>query len=677
MKNKFLILLVFVIIAVIGILVFQFFWIIDTYTFNKNKITKEINKAIEVSLQKELNDRYSNFTKIKINDELVDLIPNTATAKLNIKDVIMVKSDNTGGKSDTVNLKVFRRNKKQIESNNNEIKYIDAGRCYTKDDLAFIISLGKLNSNIAKMNKDAPKNSNKVLKKLDSLLIKNKITKEQCIKYKALYKELYSNNRLHYKRDSVQYKKALLKALNKEKIARKKWNLKKSKNSTLNNKMYNHIMLSELNKKNTYVDFRTYEYNKKDIHKIDSIVQALINKNYKKDSINEEFSFNLNINRTVGNISNINDFPAVIGYNIEELLTNIVKSEYINRNFFRYKKFDSIVRAELKSREIDGDYFIERYDASKQILLDVYKPENKKGNSFLYSDFVPTTLIRNGYIRLGFPDDNKIVLSKMIGQITSTGVLLFFTLVILIYMLYIIYSQKKLSEIKNDFINNMTHEFKTPIATVSAAVEAMQKFNVLDDKIRTEKYLEVSSKELSRLTGLVEKVLNIARYEKNTLKLNLELVNINQLIENIIDSRKLNNVKKDIIINNNIVDKELSIMVDRVHFTNSIINLIDNSIKYSNESVKINIDVISDNDKVIFKIEDNGIGIANKYLNKIFEKFYRIPSGNIHKVKGFGLGLHYVKNIIEQHMGTISVKSKLNEGSTFIITMLKKQNKYD
>ncbi|WP_298714242.1 HAMP domain-containing sensor histidine kinase [Chitinophaga sp.] len=230
-------------------------------------------------------------------------------------------------------------------------------------------------------------------------------------------------------------------------------------------------------------------------------------------------------------------------------------------------------------------------------------------------------------------------------------------------MLRTILRQKRLSEVRNDFINNMTHELKTPIATVSAAVEALERFNALADPQKTANYLRISRQELQRLGDLVEKVLHIAAEEKEDLVLQTETTDLNDIISEIISNHRLKSGKKTDFTYTMLSDP--LIKADPSHLTNAINNLVDNAIKYSGEHAEISILLARRPGWVRISVIDNGIGIPYSYHNSIFEKFFRVPSGNLHNVKGFGLGLSYVKKIAEKHGGTIKVKSEPEKGSEF------------
>lgn len=293
--------------------------------------------------------------------------------------------------------------------------------------------------------------------------------------------------------------------------------------------------------------------------------------------------------------------------------------------------------------------------------------------SFNAYEYQPSELSHYGshdrrWVKAQFYFNPVIVFSKMFGSIILSVVSILITTGSFIYLLKIILKQKRLAEMKDDFINNMTHELKTPIAIISAAVEGMQNFNALQDKEKTNRYLETSRKELNRLNDLVTKVLHMASYEKKDIQLSLEKIEVDELMNDIIESFK-NHSDKALNITYKNASSVKYLEADPVHFRNAISNLIDNAIKYSGDQVDISINCYTEGEYVNISIADKSIGIPANQLSQIFEKFHRVPTGNIHNVKGTGLGLSYVKYIIEKHGGTVSVKSELNKGSEFIISV--------
>jgi len=266
-----------------------------------------------------------------------------------------------------------------------------------------------------------------------------------------------------------------------------------------------------------------------------------------------------------------------------------------------------------------------------------------------------------------FPKINSYLLRRM--WLTILGSFLLVSLIAgsFILMFQTILKQKKVSEVKNDFINNMTHEFKTPIATVSAAMEALVSFDGLEDKERSYRYIDISRKEMDHLSSLVEKVLNLSISDEKKIILNKETFDLCKLLHEASQQYILKGGGK-VTINYDPIGSAY-IHADKLHFQNVINNLLDNAVKYSNEEVIIDAKCQREGEFVVLKVKDNGIGISKEDQKHIFEKFFRVPTGDLHGVKGFGLGLNYVKHIIEMHGGTIGVVSQPGIGSDFTIAI--------
>lgn len=272
------------------------------------------------------------------------------------------------------------------------------------------------------------------------------------------------------------------------------------------------------------------------------------------------------------------------------------------------------------------------------------------------------------FMRAVFKKPQYAIIKGMLIILCLSVLLIAFTIYCFLYIVKLVIHQKKLAELKDDFINNMTHELKTPIATITVAIEALQKFNALNDPEKTQRYLQTSRTELSRLNDLVTKVLNIAAFENKDIELTKEEIDIDDLIDGIIASEKEKTNKKITISYNNKSDIG-SIYADRLHFRNVLANIVDNAVKYSNEPVSIVITCFKQGNNILFSIKDNGIGIPAAHIGQVFDKFHRVPTGNVHNVKGTGLGLSYAKQIAVAHGGNIEVKSEINNGSEFIVSI--------
>jgi len=329
-------------------------------------------------------------------------------------------------------------------------------------------------------------------------------------------------------------------------------------------------------------------------------------------------------------------------------------------------KLDSIFSAELHNRQIKTEFRLDTFHINFDGFARESFRDSLRRRTPQKTSKIPFNPASSLFVQAVFASPMQYILTKMVWTLVGSFVLLVLTTICFIYMLRTILKQKKLSEVKNDFINNMTHELKTPIATVYAAVEAMQNFNALNDQRKTQTYLDISKQELQRLSDLVEKVLHIASEEREEIELYREDTDLNEIMDTIITNHQLKTnrpvqFRYDNLIGDRLVD------VDRTHLSNAINNLVDNAIKYSGELPVVHIRSSIENGNLTIRVKDNGIGIPKTYQESIFDTFFRVPTGNLHNVKGFGLGLSYVKKIIELHGGRITVHSEPDKGSEFII----------
>lgn len=231
--------------------------------------------------------------------------------------------------------------------------------------------------------------------------------------------------------------------------------------------------------------------------------------------------------------------------------------------------------------------------------------------------------------------------------------------------------QQRLMEQKNDFISNVTHELKTPVATVSVALEALKNFHGLDNPQRTKEYLDIAQNELNRLTLMTDKILKASAFESNDVEIQKELVDLKKTIELIIESMKLVFDKHHAEVTFHSEGEKFSVRGSSTHLTNVIYNLIDNALKYSPQQPKMMITLAETGSQLVLSVQDNGMGISAEYQKKIFEKFFRVPTGDVHNIKGYGLGLSYVASVVKSHEGTIEVTSSHEKGSCFTITLPK------
>ena len=292
-------------------------------------------------------------------------------------------------------------------------------------------------------------------------------------------------------------------------------------------------------------------------------------------------------------------------------------------------------------------------------------------NMFVQTLFPNDSKNMMNYIKVYFPTKRDYILSS-VRYIIPAFILTFILLVVFICTIYLTFRQKKLSEMKNDFINNMTHEFKTPISTISLAAQMLNDNSVRKSPKMLDHISTVINDETKRLRFQVEKVLQISMFERQKATLKLQDIDANTAIANIIHTFKIKVEKYGGKIEA-VLDAEDSIVyVDEMHFTNVIFNLLDNAVKYRREDTPLHL-VVTTRDisgsRIEITVQDNGIGIRKEDLKKIFEKFYRVSTGNLHDVKGFGLGLAYVQKMVRELKGEISVESELNSGTKFIIIL--------
>ena len=279
----------------------------------------------------------------------------------------------------------------------------------------------------------------------------------------------------------------------------------------------------------------------------------------------------------------------------------------------------------------------------------------------------------HNFLFLQFPQSGDVVFKEMKNILILSLVFAMVIIVIFYITLKAILKQKRLSEIKNDFINNMTHELKTPIATISLAVDALNNPLIKNNEQKFDQYTAILKEENQKLNAHVEHVLQVALLDKGELQLHKTKLNLNTIIRSAIHHHALqiNASKAKIVFD---PEDDVVITADEFHLLNVFNNLLDNALKYSNENCKVEILINKTDTDVIVKIKDNGIGIEPELHKKVFEKFYRVQGGNLHDVKGFGLGLSYVKSIIEKHNGTIELQSEKHKGSEFIIKLPVNEN---
>jgi two-component system phosphate regulon sensor histidine kinase PhoR len=270
------------------------------------------------------------------------------------------------------------------------------------------------------------------------------------------------------------------------------------------------------------------------------------------------------------------------------------------------------------------------------------------------------------YFVVKFPSRESYLLSNMTQSIMFSVIALL-AVCFFLYAIYVIMKQKQLTEQQKDFINNMTHEFKTPISSIKIASEVLMNSDHIAGNQRLSRYAEIINDQNARLNTQVEKVLNIARLERNEFELNYENINVHETLKKIIASESIKLPSNDDVIDYNFHKESLVVKADLLHFTNVISNVIDNAIKYNQNPIKITVKTEKRNNHMLLSIIDNGIGMNEEDVKKIFSKFFRVHTGDVHNVKGFGLGLYYVKTIAKAHDWVLGVNSKEKEGTTISI----------
>ena len=358
---------------------------------------------------------------------------------------------------------------------------------------------------------------------------------------------------------------------------------------------------------------------------------------------------------------------------LDEVVLNILHtaSDKPLKQRVNFKQLDAFLKMELRNNGISIPYHFTVTDRVGTVIYHCsdYVPD---GNETLYSRvlFKNAPPARMGMVNVHFPTLDNYIFSSVRFMIPSV----IFTLVLLVtfvFTIYIIFRQKKLTEIKNDFINNMTHEFKTPISTISLAAQMLQDPAVGKSPTMFKHISGVINDETKRLRFQVEKVLQMSMFERQKATLKMKDVNANEMIAGVVNTFTLKAEKNNGSITTDLRADCPWIFVDEMHFTNVIFNLLDNAVKYKKPDgeLQLHVRTWNESDKLYISIQDNGIGIKKENLKKIFDKFYRVHTGNLHDVKGFGLGLAYVKKIIQDHKGAIRAESELNVGTKFIIVL--------
>ncbi len=365
-------------------------------------------------------------------------------------------------------------------------------------------------------------------------------------------------------------------------------------------------------------------------------------------------------------IESVNQLPEYNKLQLEILYTKLASKKPIHQRLSK-KQINLLLSQELRNKgleRLDFEFAIYSNTLATSVRSEDYELLKKKEYSTqLFTDFEKTEF----NLRVTFPNKKKFLLASIMPISILSLLFTFINVLTFAFAFYQLIKQRKISEIKTDFINNMTHEFKTPIATINLALDAIKNPKVIGNHQKVERYLNMIGEENKRMHAQVENVLRISQLEKKDLNIPKVRICLHDLIEDAVPHVELLIENKNGYIKKHLLSQKTEILANESHFTNVIVNILDNAIKYSPEAPEIEIFTEQVKNLIVLKITDNGAGMSKSVQKKIFEKFYREHSGNIHNVKGHGLGLAYVKQIIEDHNGNIIVESEKGKGTTIII----------
>jgi two-component system, OmpR family, phosphate regulon sensor histidine kinase PhoR len=384
----------------------------------------------------------------------------------------------------------------------------------------------------------------------------------------------------------------------------------------------------------------------------------------------KEDEFERTVNAALFNVANqifdINNTPSPAANPVRQVSTNyfivMVNGEVDS------KLLEFLLRSEFEKRNIKVDFEYGVYDCSSEKMK--------------YGDYVPLQTAKEKvtnqklpswnhyayYFGVQFPNREAHLLNQL-GIWSFSSFVLLIVIVFFAYTLFVILKQKRLSEIQKDFINNMTHEFKTPISTIALSTEVLKDPNIVHQPERLLNYTTIIEKENTRLKQQVERVLQMARLDKEDIGLKKETIDIHQVIQDAIRNSSHALDDKRGHITTSLEATRFQSEADRLHITNVFNNLFDNAIKYSKDIPEIEVHTENLNGSILIHVKDNGIGISSENQKRVFQKFYRVPTGNVHDVKGFGLGLSYVRTIVEAHKGSVRLESELGKGCKFTIIL--------
>lgn len=396
----------------------------------------------------------------------------------------------------------------------------------------------------------------------------------------------------------------------------------------------------------------------------------------KDQEASEAKQFNDRVTIALTNVADeiltINDDPAELFQAVKQIRPNYF-TVAINDTVHPYL-LERLLRTEFERRNIQENFEYGVYDCfTDSIVFGDYIALNEEAEPATSSEVPQIKWEKDGhYFGVFFPHKEPFSIETPSIKISTWAFSALISLIVFVffaYAVYIVLRQKRLSEMKTDFINNMTHELKTPISSISLSSEVLLKPDIAQQPERLHRYAELIFNEVRRLRLQVDKVLQLATLEQKNVELEHETLGLHEMLRNAVNTLEVANEQDALRIDLDLKATDFQIEGDEVHISNVIFNLLDNAVKYSHENPKVKISTSSNGHSMETTISDRGIGIPKKSIPLVFDKFYRVPKGNLHDVKGFGLGLYYVKQMVEAHEGKIRVESKEGKGTNITFTL--------
>jgi two-component system phosphate regulon sensor histidine kinase PhoR len=381
----------------------------------------------------------------------------------------------------------------------------------------------------------------------------------------------------------------------------------------------------------------------------------------------KEAEFERQVNTALINVAqqifSLSNTPSPANNPVKQLSTNyfvVMVNSDIDASLLEF-----LLRTEFEKRNLKADFEYGIYDCThEKMVYGNYVAMREVNKKIEPQKALPKWSNQGYYFGVQFTNREAQILNQM-GIWSFSSVVLLLVIVFFAYTLFVILKQKRLSEIQKDFINNMTHEFKTPIATIAVSAEVLKDPNIVHQPERLFNYTTIIENENKRLKQHVERVLQMAKLDKEDVELKKEVINLHEIIQEVVAGMQVALQERKGALTLQLQANRSELQADRHHLTNVIYNLLDNAIKYCKENPAITIRTREEAKGIVLELQDNGIGISAENQKRIFQKFYRVPTGNIHDVKGFGLGLNYVKQIVEAHRGRITLESGVDKGCTF------------